>query len=281
MFRSNYFRGWYFKCSSERQTIAFIPAIHCSDRTTSASLQIITDDAVCTVPFTDLQYQKKPLHIKIGNCVFSQAGIRLDLHTEQADAEGLLRFGAFTPLRYDIMGPFQYIPFMQCRHSVFSMGHRVNGHVKVNGTIYNFDNDTGYVEGDCGVSFPGRYIWTQASYDFGSIMLSIADIPMAGTFFTGIIGVVMLCEQEYRIATYLGAKIRYIGKNTVVVKQGKFELMARLLRKNAYPLAAPDNGQMSRTIHESASCKAFYRFSYGGRTLYEFTSDRASFEFEY
>ncbi|MGN0479611.1 MAG: hypothetical protein ACI4GO_09275 [Hominenteromicrobium sp.] len=38
---------------------------------------------------------------------------------------------------------------------------------------------------------------------------------------------------------------------------------------------------MCRTIHESASCRAAYRFEKDGQVLFEFQSDRASFEFEY
>ena len=67
----------------------------------------------------------------------------------------------------------------------------------------------------------------------------------------------------------------------ITVKQGDFQLTARLLQKNSQPLAAPSHGLMNRTIHESASCKAYYRFSYKNEILCEFTSDRASFEFEY
>jgi hypothetical protein len=42
-----------------------------------------------------------------------------------------------------------------------------------------------------------------------------------------------------------------------------------------------ENGRMNRIIHESASCRAYYNFSCKGKPLCEFTSDRASFEFEY
>ena len=88
-------------------------------------------------------------------------------------------------------------------------------------------------------------------------------------------------EKEYRIATYIDAKIKQIGENSVTVKQGGFEFTAKLLKKKAQPLAAPTNGNMCRTIHESASCKAYYRFSHKDRILCEFTTDKASFEFEY
>lgn len=279
--QKDYFKGWYFKCTNDTQTIAFIPAFHRTRHKETASLQIITDDGAFNLPFASLEYQEKPLSIRIGDNMFSEKGIRLNIRTDRTTVQGTLRFGEFSSLRYDIMGPFQFVPFMQCRHSVFSMGHRINGQLTINGKEMRFQDSIGYIEGDWGTSFPKRYIWTQCSFPEGSLMLSVADIPLYGLHFTGIIGVVMLNGKEHRIATYLGARVQHIGRNAVTVRQGDYVLTAKLFKKNAHPLLAPDHGKMIRTIHESASCKACYQFSYKGETLCEFTSDRASFEFEY
>ena len=75
--------------------------------------------------------------------------------------------------------------------------------------------------------------------------------------------------------------VKEIGKNSVTVGQGDYELTAELTEKNAHPLLAPTNGDMCRTIHESASCKASYSFSFKNEKLCEFVSDKAGFEFEY
>ena len=157
----------------------------------------------------------------------------------------------------------------------------MDGQITVNGQQFDFQNGQGYIEGDSGYSFPNRYIWTQCCFENGSLMLSVANIPLLGFHFTGIIGVVLIDGKEYRIATYLGARLKYIGKNIVTVKQGAYELTAKLIHKNCQPLYAPENGRMDRIIHESASCIAYYKFSCKGKPLCEFTSDRASFEFEY
>ncbi|MDE6031263.1 MAG: tocopherol cyclase family protein [Oscillospiraceae bacterium] len=279
--KKEYFKGWYFKSCNKNQTVAFIPSLHCGDSKESAFLQIITDDNAFCLPFPKLKYREKPLFVKIGNGVFSEKGIKLDIKTDELTAQGTLRFGELSPIRYDIMGPFKFVPFMQCRHSVYSMSHRVVGRITINGKRYVFHNGAGYIEGDCGTSFPKRYVWTQCNFFNGSLMLSAADIPMLGFGFTGIIGVVMLNGKEHRIATYLGAKLKHVGNNTITVSQGAYELTAKLIVKNSHPLSAPVNGEMSRTIHESASCMAYYRFLYKGAILCEFTSDRASFEFEY
>ncbi len=276
-----YFKGWYFKCSTQDKTIAFIPAYHYSNNKKSASLQIITDDKAISIPFDTLEYREKPLYVKIGNCIFSEKGITLNFQGYDLALKGNLNFGQLSPIRYDIMGPFKFIPFMQCQHSVYSMCHKINGEIKINHQLYNFENGIGYIEGDCGRSFPKKYIWTQCCFDNNSLMLSVADIPFLGIHFTGIIGVLLLDGKEYRIATYLGAKIKQVNKNTVTVKQGNFEFTAKLLKKKAQPLTAPKNGDMCRTIHESASCEAYFRFCHKNKVLCEFTTNKASFEFEY
>lgn len=62
---------------------------------------------------------------------------------------------------------------------------------------------------------------------------------------------------------------------------GNLTAPAAPLEKRAQALNAPVNGNMERLIHESASCRAAYRFEKDGQALLDFQTDRASFEFEY
>lgn len=281
MLKQNYFKGWYFKCGSGDNTIALIPAFHRSNGRQTASLQVITKNASYPVLLDTLHCKEKPLSVTSRHCVFSEQGLKLRLQNDTITLKGQLHFRALSPIRYDIMGPFRFIPFLQCRHSVYSMRHQVDGQLICNGQLFRFRGAPGYLEGDCGSSFPERYLWTQCFFKNGSLMLSVADIPILGFHFTGIIGVILIDKKEYRIATYLGARLTYAAGNTVVVRQGSYELTAVLLEKNALPLHAPDNGKMNRTIHESAACKAYYRFSRNGKPLCELISTEASFEFEF
>ncbi|MCI8799548.1 MAG: hypothetical protein HFH88_07010 [Lachnospiraceae bacterium] len=274
------FYGWYLKCQSDTQTLAVIPAIHNTGNKRTCSIQVITDNDAWTVMFPADVFHRTKRNIFIGENRFGEKGIHLAMHTPQVTVSGRLDFGMLFPLKYDIMGPFTLVPFMECRHGVWSMRHPVKGNVCINGQKYFFRNAWGYWEGDRGRSFPKEYIWTQCFFPEGSLMLSVADIPMAGIHFTGIIGAVLWRGKEYRLATYLGAKVVKIQNNMVRVIQGNLELDARLLETSGRPLKAPLKGNMVRTIHESASCRAFYRFSKGGVTLFAFETDRASFEFE-
>lgn len=277
----NFFCGWYFRCQSDRQTLAIIPSVHKTRESDFCTIQLITDTEAFHVllPYTD--YRNGGNGITIADNHFGKEGIGLDIQTPDLRAFGSIGFSAFTPLRYDIMGPFQYVPFLQCRHSVYSMGHFVNGKITINGIPYVFQNAAGYVEGDRGRSFPREYVWTQCSFSDGSLMLSIADIPLGAFRFTGVIGAVLLRGKEYRLATYLGARAVKITAEEIIVRQGKYTLTVKPRGPLGHPLRAPVGGAMSRTIHEHPSCKAFYRFDDGGNTLLELDAPNAAFEYEY
>lgn len=275
-----YFNGYYFKCSDSAKTVAFIPAFHSDGKKRGASLQIITNDNVYVIPYAGIRLDDRNCSIRIGHNFFSKKGISLNISSPKYRIRGRLRFGQLQPVKYSIMGPFQYIPFMQCRHSIVSMCHSVTGSVTINGRHYRFSDADGYIEGDRGRSFPKEYIWTQCHFSGGSVMLSVADIPFFGFHFIGIIGVVMLNGKEYRIATYLGARLVSNSDQKVVVRQGSYTLCAELLQENHHDLNAPVNGAMRRTIHESAACTASYRLTHHDQVLMEFTSEHASFEFE-
>lgn len=276
----DYFYGWYFKCQSETQTLSVIPAVHRSGKKGACSIQIITENHTWNVDYPASAFHHTGNDMQIAGNRFGEKGILLAIHTPELDISGNLKFGPLFPLKYDIMGPFSIFPFLECRHSVRSMRHSVYGKLNVNRQEYLFENAFGYWEGDEGHSFPQEYAWTQCSFPGGSLILSVADVPIAGFHFRGIIGVVLWKGREYRLATYLGAKAVQVRDGRLLIKQGNWELEARLLEKVKNPLKAPANGGMTRTIHENAACRAFYRFRKGERIFFSFKTDRASFEYE-
>lgn len=278
---SGTFYGWYMKCQSDTQTLAVIPAVHECKGERTCSIQIITEDDARNVVFRPEEFRRLGKSIRIGQNRFGQSGLRLRIRKPGLTVDGELEFGALLPLQYDIMGPFALVPFMECRHNVWSMRHTVNGEVRINDKVFAFRDAEGYWEGDEGRSFPRRYAWTQSFFEGGSLMLSVADIPLAGFCFTGIIGVIMWRGKEYRIATYLGARVRENKDGVIVVKQGGMELMVRLPKGVGWALKAPVSGDMTRTIREGAACRVFYRFRAGQKTVFEFETERASFEYEY
>ena len=162
------------------------------------------------------------------------------------------------------MGPFQFLPKMECSHGVISMAHRLDGQLILNGDVMDFSGGLGYIETDRGRSFPSAYLWTQCAWQdsqCNSIMLSVATIPLPIGSFRGCICAVMYHGQEYRLATYRGAKIEQWSGNGAIVRQGRYCLIVELLEERGCPLRAPVNGNMRRTIHESLCAKMHYVFT--------------------
>ena len=271
------FKGYYFKCSNREQTLALIPAGH-GDK---ASLQIITDNHSYNVKYLHILFGNKIPQVKIGNSIFSGRKIRLDVDRENIKAKGILYFGSLTPLKYDIMGIFKPLsPILQCRHRVISMKHKVNGFVKINGERFIFNNDNGYIEGDEGTSFPERYLWTQCFFDGGSVMMSVADVPLPCGKIKGIIAVVYAYGKEYKLATYLGASVSYIKKDIAEIKQGNYSLTVKRLSGKPRKLYAPEQGKMNRIVRESPRCRLYCCFRKSDNILLEFVSEQGSWEIE-
>jgi len=279
--RRGYFEGWYFKQQNKSESVALIPAFHVdSAGRASASLQVITGSQAYHLdyPAEESYKDSREFLVHLGNCTFSGHGCKLDTAAEGCTLKGSLRFGPLTPPAYDMMGPFHFMPFMECRHSVLSLFHRVDGVISVNGRRYFFENSLGYLEGDRGFSFPRRYLWTHCSSNNVSVMLSVAEIPYGPFRFIGCTGFFYLNGKEQRIATYCGAKLLHISDGNVLLKQGAFMLKIKLLESRSHPLRAPQNGSMSRIIHESASCRVQYTCWKNKTILFDFISEQAGFE---
>jgi tocopherol cyclase len=275
------FKGWYFKQQNGADTIAFIPAFHTDKkRGRSASLQVITGADACFVQYRaeDCFAQKGGLQVRLGNCAFSDEGCRLDIVTEEFSVSGALKFGPLQPPARDVMGPLRFLPFMECRHSVYSLFHKVDGRLLVNGREMTFKNGLGYIEGDSGSSFPNRYVWTQWGKEENCIFLSAAQIPFCGRSFTGCTGIVYWEKKEHRIASYLGAKIASVTGDAVVIRQGELTLLAQLQDSGFQTLRAPVVGMMTRSVHENAACSVRYRCTLRGQVLFDFVAEDASYE---
>lgn len=278
----NHFRGWYFKCQSPTQTLALIPAAHTHQGKRSCSIQIVEEGTHWNIPLSgkgNIRWDQ-PL-AALENNYFSPRGIQLDLQSTQCRVVGELHFGPPAPLPWDIMGPFRFVPFLECRHRVFSMRHPVTGQLRINEQLYHFDHDLGYIEGDQGRSFPRHYIWTQCLFPEGSLMLSAAHIPLGPFSFPGVIAALSVSGKTTLLATYHGARLLSVQNGKISIQQNGLLLTAELLSDHGRTLQAPQKGAMSRTIRENLSCHARYQLFNAGHLIWELESHRASFEYEY
>ncbi len=274
---NGYFEGWYLKQTGKDGTVAIIPSF-CQRRGKIVSnIQIITDESSINFEYGNCKIDRKNGVMSIGRSIFTKHGFILDAEGEHT-AFGSIKFSKLTPPCRDIMGPFGLLPNMECKHSVFSMFHSTSGSLTIDGKTYDFNGGRGYFEGDRGKSFPEKYVWTQGANDKYSVMMAAATIPI-GSGFTGVIASVMTPKREYRFATYNGAKLVYANENGFCIRRGNTQLTAEQQSSNPRPLAAPKAGALTRTIHESPSCRVRYKLTSMGCVLNDFYDDTASFEF--
>lgn len=278
-----YFEGWYFKCQTRNgSSLALIPAMNISeDGNKSVSLQVITEDNAWWMeyPASSFVVSRDFLNVRIDRNLFFETGVILNVDMEGLSLHGEVIFGPFQTLKTDIMGPFRWLGNMECAHSVVSMGHWLQGKLKLNGCTLHFDGGMGYIEADRGRSFPDTYLWTQCIWENCSFMLSIATIPFGKHQFTGCICAIVLNGMEHRIATYRGAKIEEWSDRGAILIQGKYKIEVELLEQSVQKLRAPLDGNMSRTVHESLCAKVRYRLWQGGELLLDHTDYHAGFEY--
>lgn len=293
--KRSYYEGWYFKQTRKGELLAFIPGISIDKKgSKKAFIQIVSTDGSYQAEFDykDTYISENSLFIRMGENEFSKHGLKVNINkaksldpdkqsNELFQCHGKLYYTHLTPLQSDIMGPFRWIPFMECNHGVISMRHRVTGSITLDKKQFMFYDNMGYIEKDWGTSFPNKYFWLQCN-DFAtgnaSIMISVAEIPFLGTKFTGCICSVYLNGKEYRLATYNKVKIRKLSNNQILVQQGDLILEISLQPSDEHTLFAPDRGNMIRKINETTLGTASFRFQAEGKILFEETSKNVSYE---
>lgn len=265
----NYFEGWYFKNANNKNAISFIPGININGQEKKAFIQIITMDSSYFVNYNieNFEFSFAPFCIKIGNNLFSKDGIHIDI---KEDTQNLIVYGELkysngknigtSFLNPNIMGPFSYVPFMECNHAILNMKTRVDGLININNNKIIFNNNVGYIEKDWGCSFPKSYIWCQGN-DFqnsnASFMISIADIPFKIFHFKGIICDLIIDNDEFKFTTYNNTKLIKYDVNdkllNLALKKGHYTLNIKSKHTTGFKLFAPVKGKMEKDIFESIS----------------------------
>lgn len=291
---TSYFEGWYFKNTNQQGGVSFIPGISIDNENKEAFIQVITKDNSYYVKYNieDFSFSNNPFSIKIGNNTFSKEGILIDIKDEEQnlDIAGKIKYSNSKNintnfLNPNIMGPFSYIPFMECNHAILSMKNETFGVVKINNTNINFNNGIGYIEKDWGCSFPKYYIWCQAN-NFKekdvSFMLSVADIPFGLFSFRGMICVLKTKEKEYKFTTYNNAKlIKYEAENGVldiILKKGPYVLEITSNYEEGNKLTAPVKGKMKKDILESISASINVTLNKEDNIIFSDTSSNCGLE---
>lgn len=271
--KNHYFEGWYYKfvTADQKLSIAFIPGISMNPKDSHTFIQVFIskNDELKTHYFAfksdDFIYSHDQFQVQIAKNLFTLNELHVNLSHEEMSVNGSIYLNNAISLNKNIyqpniMGPFAYIPFMECNHGVISMMSNLKGTLTINNENYTFDDGKAYIEKDWGKSFPKSYIWLQSNHFNNpktSFMFSYATIPFMKMSFKGLIVNLIYNEKEYRFATYNRTKIiqKHIESNTIdfILKKGRYKLHVYAKKEHDVELRSPSLGLMNQTIKEGLS----------------------------
>jgi len=299
--RKRYFEGWYFKCISadRKHAIAVIPGMaidpqgkrHCF-------VQVINAVSGKTwyyhFPYSYFRSPYDSFAVFIGKNTFAPDGLSLDINTDEGRIKGELSFTdihRFPTSRFSpgIMGPFTYMPFMECYHGIIHLYHRLQGTIELDGVSLDFTDGVGYIEKDYGRSFPSTYLWLQASHfnpQGASFVFSQARIPFPGGEFPGFFAYFTnFSNINVRFATYNCSRLtKWHVDPAAGTCAGELKGPAGTLNFEAKmsgggKLRAPVDGLMDREIIESITALVSVKLiGRHGEILFEGASSEAGME---
>ena len=286
-----FFEGWYYKISFNdyQNTLVVIPGVYMNDDNRHAFIMVAYENTshYYRFPFESFSSSTDEYIVKIDHDrnVFSYDKLLLDLEPKDGDdATESFRMNltlsshAFIPdlsvIAPGTMGPYSWIPTMQCYHHVLSMKYQIDG---------SFGNVTtsavGYLEKDWGNSFPSIWIWGQAnqwenlpSTSSASLFFSLALIPWYFNLeFAGFLIVFEHNNQFYRFNTYLQSVVNdlSVDKNTNQVSFNIYDLLFEYkLHVSTHldghesikgaPLYGPRNGRMEKFVQEILAKNVYF-----------------------
>tara|TARA_Y200000002_G_scaffold54914_1_gene40243 strand:+ start:1160 stop:2131 length:972 start_codon:yes stop_codon:yes gene_type:complete len=264
--KRRFFEGWYYKIVSQNQkyALAVIPGIAMDENgEKQAFIQILNGKKLKATynKFNSAEFKPTPRkhELKIENNFFSNTNLILDL----PNIKGQLFFRNLNPWSNSffspgIMGPFSFVPFMECYHGILSMDHDIQGELFLDGEKISFDKGKGYIEKDWGHSFPVGYVWMQTNHFSQpgiSLKVSIAKIPFLKSSFIGYIAGVLINGKLIEFTTYNGTKLILCKVSEKLVEiemeNNNYVLSIKAEREEATSLAAPISGFMTARIEES------------------------------
>jgi hypothetical protein len=265
-----YFEGWYYKVvnASEERAFAFIPGIAMNEKGEKQAFVQVLDGKKLTAEYHKFDVSEfKPeggkFEIKVAGNLFTSKKIELDIPT----VKGNLNFKNVVPWPNEwyspgIMGPYAFVPYMECYHGILSMDHVIEGKLLIHDEEIDFTGGKGYMEKDWGQSFPSAYFWMQTNH-FGetgiSFKASVAKIPWLRSSFVGFIAGIWLHNRLIQFTTYNSShlcksfadhkKVELVMENPCY----RIEIVAK--RNEATELASPILGFMDGRISESMTAE--------------------------
>jgi hypothetical protein len=283
-----FFEGWYFKVvdAAGAQPYAFIPGVFMG-KDAHAFIQVL-DGRTGTAwyhryPIDTFEAARDRFDVRFAGNRFHAGGVELDIDLPEQRLKGSIALGPWSkwPVTFTspgVMGPYSFVPFMECKHGILSLDHTLSGSLDVDGNVTQYDGGRGYMEKDWGRGFPLGYVWTQSNhFDRPGICVtaSVARIPWITGNFRGFLVGFLLDGELHRFTTYTGAAIESLRLTKqhmhLTIRNRTHRLNIEAEKTHGALLRAPYEHDMLERVAETMTSTIALRFSEiaGDRTVYE------------
>lgn len=301
--KSNHFEGWYFKLvdAEERQPYAFMIGVFLGEDR-HAFIQVLDGRTGRSVyhrfDVREFSAAHDRFDVRIGRNRFHAGGLSVELGRSDRTAEdamrGEIKLGEWTRFPSSLlspgaMGPYSFVPFIQCNHGLLSMDHALHGTLEVQGKPISYDRGRGYLEKDWGSSFPTGYTWAQCNH-FDSpataVTVAVATSPFLGMKLHGFVAGFLFRGQVHPFRAYMGSVIEHLQitdtEMQLRLRNRTHRLEVSVQKKSANAvLLAPYEGKMRERVAETMSSTMELRFStLSGEQLFAGSGRRACLEIQ-
>ncbi|CAF3749059.1 unnamed protein product [Adineta steineri] len=283
-----FFEGWYYKLvfNEYKNTIITIPGVSMNDDKRFSFIMIAynNNSHYFRFPYETFSSTEEQFLATVDNekNIFSYEKLIVNLQPKDDDdasesfqmnltLSSHLSIPDLSVIAPATMGPFTWIPTMQCYHHVLSMKYDIQGSIQINQDEKISVTGIGYLEKDWGYSFPSLWIWGQAnqwknlpSTSSASLFFSFASIPWHFNIkFPGFLIVFEYNHQFYRFNSYLQSIVNDLSVNNKT-NQLSFSVYDVLFQHKLHVstycdgseyvssalLYGPRNGGMEKFVHE-------------------------------
>ena len=266
--RGPYFEGWQFRHQAPGgETLSLFPMLRI-DRAggTTASVRVESREGTWNIscPGESFQASEGLFQVWVKGSLFNRKGLWLDLRTGGMTLCGELRYGPFTPLKYDLMGPLGALPVFPVRRGVISMGHRLEGVLLLNGRRIDFTGGTGFIETVRGTDRPSTSLWSQSIWReerSNSILVSVERVSTLAGPRVSCLCAVLYGGREYRLVSYRGASVEQWSPAGTLIRQGALRLAVELAGEGEHPPVRYQLWDGDKLLFDHLDPWAGYRFT--------------------
>lgn len=278
---SNYFEGWYFKCtdSSSNTTFALIFAVTFEGKNPHSFIQFINgktnESFYFSFSINQFKYLEETNVVYIGENYISENEVyfknkEIEFRSKSLNNQPLQTYQNTT----SAMGFLSKAP-LECFQEVVFMKATVEFEVTIKEQMRKYKG-LSYMEKTYGTNFPSKWIWFQSNYsqNNSSISFSVGIVPFLLFRVKGFFMVLHFNGVEERFGSFNLSKIKVeeisSTSSKLIISKRKLRIELIVDSLNTIPLVGPRKGGiMDLEVIESINSSGYIKIYKKGKLIFE------------